>query len=110
MNCPIVYHFFSLTLIVKPGLCRVAEALNSGSRVLIGDSPGRAGRPAFLEELKLLGINDAAFVDRVGSTVTGARHDLICGPGSTSISDTPQELTVAVIDLDPINHLPSLLE
>jgi predicted nicotinamide N-methyase len=85
---------------------RAVEALQQGSRVLVGDSPGRAGRPAFLQELERLGVTGAAFVDTVGSTVTGERHELICGKGSTSVSQEPQELTVAIMELDPKLHLP----
>jgi predicted nicotinamide N-methyase len=87
---------------------RALEALQNGSRVLIGDSPGRAGRPAFLQELERLGIKGAVFVDTVGSTVTGDRHDLICGKGSTTNSREPQELTVAIMELDPKLHLPNV--
>jgi predicted nicotinamide N-methyase len=86
---------------------RALEALQNGSRVLIGDSPGRAGRPAFLQELERLGIQGAAFVDTVGSTVTGDRHELICGKGSTTVSREPQQLTVAIMELDPKLHLPN---
>jgi predicted nicotinamide N-methyase len=87
---------------------RAIEALQNGSRVLIGDSPGRAGRPAFLQELERLGVKGAAFVDTVGSTVTGERHELICGKGSTTHSREPQELTVAIMELDPKLHLPNV--
>ena len=93
----------------KTGRClaqRVVEALQNGSKVLIGDSPGRAGRPAFLEELKRLGIKKATFVDQPGWTVTGHRHDLICGKTSQSVNKTPKELVVAVMELDPNIHLP----
>jgi predicted nicotinamide N-methyase len=85
---------------------RALEALERGSHVLIGDSPGRAGRPAFLEELARLGVEHGGFVDTVGSTVTGARHELICGKGSTTVSLEPQALTVAIMELDPALHLP----
>ena len=87
---------------------RALEALQNGSRVLIGDSPGRAGRPAFLQELERLGVKAAAFVDTVGSTVTGERHELICGKGSTTNSREPQELTVAIMELDSKLHLPNV--
>ena len=81
---------------------RTVEALKRGSRVVIGCSPGRPGRPAFLEELKLLlpGI-DAEFVDAKGTTCSGPRHELICGEGSTSISEEPKMLLVAIMDLEP---------
>lgn len=90
---------------------RVAEALSSSSgggarRVLIGDSPGRSGRPAFLRELhKLLPPGSllrrqANFVDVPGWTVTGERHDLICGAASKSVSKEPRQLMVALMELD----------
>eukprot|EP00584_Thalassiosira_punctigera_P010548 CAMPEP_0172532016 /NCGR_PEP_ID=MMETSP1067-20121228/5222_1 /TAXON_ID=265564 ORGANISM="Thalassiosira punctigera, Strain Tpunct2005C2" /NCGR_SAMPLE_ID=MMETSP1067 /ASSEMBLY_ACC=CAM_ASM_000444 /LENGTH=318 /DNA_ID=CAMNT_0013316475 /DNA_START=40 /DNA_END=996 /DNA_ORIENTATION=+ len=82
---------------------RVVEALERGSRVVVGCSPGRPGRPAFLEELKRLNpnIKGADFVDVEGTTCTGKRHSLICGEGSTSISDEPKMLLVALMDLAP---------
>jgi len=83
----------------KAVACRVKEALDMGCDVLIGDSPGRAGRPAFLEQLRVLGLNEASFVSVVGSTVTGDRHELICGPTSTTVSDVPTDLEVAIMDL-----------
>lgn len=85
---------------------RAVEALKRGSSVLIGDSPGRPGRQAFLEELKHLGITDAAFVDTVGYTCSGPRHELICGKDSTSVSAVRQEMEVAVMELNPNIHLP----
>ena len=84
---------------------RAFEALSRGSRVLIGDSPGRAGRPAFLQELKRLGV-DAEFVDVVGQTCGGPRHELICGKDSESISVIPRKINVAIMDLDPKTSLP----
>ena len=78
---------------------RVVEALDRGSRVIIGDSPGRAGRPNFLETLQQLGVEDASFVETVGRTCTGPRHELICGKGSKSVSETEQDLEVAIMDL-----------
>lgn len=83
---------------------RVLEALAGDCRVLIGDSPGRAGRPDFLAELKRLGLEDAHFVDFIGSTVTGDRHDLICGASSKTVSSVPEELVVAVMELDPADY------
>lgn len=81
---------------------RTAEALKRGSRVIIGCSPGRPGRPAFLDELKRIvpGI-DAEFKDAEGTNCSGPRHDLICGEGSASVSDEPQMLLVPLMDLDP---------
>jgi len=80
---------------------RSYEALQRGSRVLVGDSPGRAGRPDFLEELDRLGIHDAVFHDTVGQTCSGPRNDLICGKESTSVSTVPKPLEVAIMDLRP---------
>jgi predicted nicotinamide N-methyase len=79
---------------------RVAEALEQKSRVLVGDSPGRAGRPAFLKTLRELGF-DVEFQEASGRTCNGPRHELICGPGSTSVSDEPKELPVAILDIIP---------
>ena len=81
---------------------RVVQALDAGSEVWIADSPGRAGRPAFLQELASLGVQDVAFEDVKGWTVTGDRHELICGPKSTSKSIDPEELTVAFLQLKPL--------
>lgn len=83
---------------------RAVEALKNGSRVIVGDSPGRPGRPAFLKALKELGVEGAEFVDTIGRTCTGPRHDLICGKGSTSVSEQPKDLSVAIMDLNP-GHL-----
>mmetsp|Transcript_43843 Transcript_43843/g.92197 ORF Transcript_43843/g.92197 Transcript_43843/m.92197 type:complete len:326 (-) Transcript_43843:103-1080(-) len=82
---------------------RCIEALERGSRVVIGCSPGRPGRPAFLEELRRLNPNmkDVDFVDVEGTTCSGERNSLICGEGSTSISDEPAMLLVALMDLMP---------
>jgi predicted nicotinamide N-methyase len=84
---------------------RAVEALRQGARVLVGDSPGRPGRGAFLEELRNLGVSNAVFVDAVGYTCSGPRHDLICGKDSQSVSETPRELLVAVMELEPNVHL-----
>ena len=82
---------------------RCIEALERGSRVVIGCSPGRPGRPAFLDELRRLNPNmkDVDFVDVEGRTCSGERNSLICGKGSTSISDEPEMLLVALMDLSP---------
>ena len=85
---------------------RAVEALKRGSSVLVGDSPGRPGRQAFLDELKHLGITNAAFVDTIGYTCSGPRHELICGKDSTSVSAVRQEMEVAVMELIPCIHLP----
>ncbi len=82
---------------------RCIEALERGSRVVIGCSPGRPGRPAFLEELRRLNpkLKDVDFVDVEGTTCSGERNSLICGEGSTSISAEPEMLLVALMDLMP---------
>ena len=81
---------------------RVHEALGKGMRVLVGDSPGRAGRPAFLQELRTL-LNDESldFEEATGTSCIGPRHELICGKNSKSVSEgsTPKLLTVGVLDL-----------
>jgi len=83
---------------------RVYEALDRGYRVLVGDSPGRAGRPAFLSELRSLLKDDTIeFVDSLGTTCSGPRHDLICGRGSSSVSkegEEPKMLKVGILDLN----------
>ena len=85
---------------------RAVEALKQGSRVIVGDSPGRPGRPAFLDTLRSLGVSEQArFVETIGRTCSGHRHDMICGKGSTSVSQTPQDLSVALMDI-----LPSMLK
>jgi predicted nicotinamide N-methyase len=90
----------------RAAAARAVEALRAGGRVLIGDSPGRAGRPAFLQKLRELGVH-AEFQDVAGWTVTGQRHELICGKESTTVTETPQAVTVAIMELDPTKHLPS---
>jgi len=80
---------------------RAVEALRNNCRVIVGDSPGRPGRPAFLNTLKELGVEGAEFLETIGKTCSGPRHDLICGKGSTSVSETPQALSVALLDLNP---------
>jgi predicted nicotinamide N-methyase len=81
---------------------RTVEALKAGSRVIIGCSPGRPGRPHYVSKLKELLPNlDEEFQDVEGRTCSGPRNDLICGEGSSSISVEPKPLAVALIDLLP---------
>ena len=108
-----------------------SQALRSGARVVVGDSPGRAGRAAFLEELQNLGGLPSGlcqFNKSVkGRRCIGPRHDLICGEGSTSVVDnyestpnildgddndcsTYQELSVAILDLSPSDLIPSEMQ
>ena len=51
------------------------------------------------------------FINVLGSTVTGDRHELICGKGSTTVSkqkQQPEPLTVAILQLDPsMLHTPN---
>ena len=84
---------------------RAVEALQGGSRVLVGDSPGRAGRPAFLQELNELGVK-GEFVAVSGRTCSGDRHGLICGKDSSSVSESPKEMQVDVLDLDSRHVFP----
>jgi predicted nicotinamide N-methyase len=103
---------------------RAVEALARGMHVWIADSPGRAGRTALLQtlhELLLLSDDDddtplpsIAFTNVTGWTVTGERHELICGPHSSSVTRnsnnnddataTPQPLDVALLQLDPAHY------
>lgn len=81
---------------------RAVEALRQNCRVIVGDSPGRPGRPAFLKTLRELGVDESVdFEETIGKTCSGPRHDLICGKDSTSVSETPQNLSVALLDLKP---------
>lgn len=82
---------------------RVVEALRHNCRVIVGDSPGRPGRPEFLNTLKSLGVEGAAFQEMVGFTCLGPRHELICGKGSTSVSEQTTELPIAILDLKPVD-------
>jgi hypothetical protein len=97
---------------------RVIEALKCGYHVVIGDSPGRAGRPAFLHTIQQYFMSIASsssipclpipqFIDVVGYKVIGERHELICGKDSSTISHNDNNQTrletirVAIMDLDP---------
>lgn len=72
---------------------RVFEATRRGSRVIVGDSPCRLGRPHMLAELKSLGV-DCAFTFVEGRPVDGERHSLIS-------SATPQQgpLSMGLLEL-----------
>jgi len=66
---------------------RVVEALAAGCQVVIGDSPGGDGWPAFLHALRhQWHVLYADFVDMVGYTVRGERNDSMCGPSSTALT------------------------
>ena len=94
--------------------------------VIVGDSPGRPGRPIFLQTLQSLLHNDRLdFAPVQGSKVHGPRHELICGPGSESAAtatattttpsndsnnDTPlsSAVTVAVLVLSSDDYYATL--
>jgi|AntRauTorckE5430_2_1112549.scaffolds.fasta_scaffold00433_6 predicted nicotinamide N-methyase len=85
---------------------RAVEALNAGSRVIIGCSPGRPGRPYFTDKLKQLLPNvNTEFREVEGRTCSGPRNELICGENSHSVSAEPKPLNVALIDLKPEQSL-----
>jgi predicted nicotinamide N-methyase len=84
------------------GLADLAiRALRAGMDVLVADSPGRPGRPVFLDRVNQSLKVPVAFTTIPGSTITEARHDLICGVGSTTISETPKPLPIALLELHP---------
>jgi predicted nicotinamide N-methyase len=78
---------------------RINEALLRGSRVILGDSPGRPGRKDLDETLEALGVK-VSFTQVLGSTVTGHRHSLI----STSNTLTPQAVSIALLELSPVRR------
>ncbi len=81
---------------------RVKEALSMNMRCIIACSPGRPGRRAFIDELQLLLPNkNIDFIEIIGNTCSGPRNELICGKDSTSISENPKVLTVALLDIGP---------
>ena len=87
---------------------RVLEALENGSRVIVGDSPDRPGRAAFEQQLDALlpgvGVADL-WVAVEADTCSGHRHELICGKGSKSVpseAEGPSQfVTVSILDLSP---------
>lgn len=81
---------------------RTVEALKAGSRVILGCSPGRPGRPHYVSKLKeLLPDVDVKFQEVEGRTCSGPRNDLICGKYSPSVSAEPKALRVVLMDLTP---------
>ena len=81
---------------------RVKESLSMGMRCIIACSPGRPGRVAFSEEIQVLLPNqNTDFIEIIGSTCSGPRNELICGKDSSSISETPKALAVALLDIGP---------
>jgi len=81
---------------------RTVEALRRGSRVVIGCSPGRPGRPAFVEEMKVLepGLK-TEFVEAVGTTRSRVPSD-----PKTSDPGKQKPVSVLILDLDPQSSLP----
>ncbi|GMH80820.1 hypothetical protein TrST_g10634 [Triparma strigata] len=79
---------------------RVVESYKNKGRVIVGDSPGRMGRPAFLERLEELregGMPEVVFREVEGRTVEGYRDEMICGKGSGSVG-VGGKVEVAVLD------------
>ena len=96
---------------------------NENIQIIIGDSPGRIGRPVFLEELQKQHWKDdttannnsnnnnattttphAAFMKTtmvLGQTMTTPRNELICGPTSKSISSTndPKSIEIDILHI-----------
>lgn len=58
---------------------RILEAMKRGSKIIVGDSPSRLGRPFMLAELAKAGV-DCKFVFVDGESVQGKRHSLISSP------------------------------
>lgn len=75
----------------------MSELVSAGSRIIIGDSPGRQGRPGFIEELERLMCREVMFDNVKGRKVGGYRNELICGESSESVGDG--DLEIAVFDL-----------
>lgn len=64
---------------------RVLDAIRRKSKVIVGDSPSRMGRPFFLATLKAHGV-DCSFTFLEGSTVVGHRNSLISTSAASSVS------------------------
>jgi predicted nicotinamide N-methyase len=69
---------------------RIVEAIRYyNATVIVGDSPGRVGRPVFLQELIRCGIQNPTFtttsMGQKIDTRQQPRHELICGVNSTSV-------------------------
>jgi len=84
---------------------RTVEALKSGCRVIVGCSPGRKGRPIFLEELRRLvpalqgvGFMDVVVVGRGGG---GGGDTVEVGVGSGVRMGVPSTTTIKLMDLKP---------
>ena len=58
---------------------RVLEALESGSRVIVGDSPDQPGRAAFIEQLDAL-LPDVGVAERWVRALGGDRGEPMLGP------------------------------
>jgi predicted nicotinamide N-methyase len=69
---------------------RIVEAIRYyNATVIVGDSPGRVGRPVFLQELIRCGIQNPTFtttsMGQKIDTRQQPRHELMCGVNSTSV-------------------------
>jgi predicted nicotinamide N-methyase len=75
---------------------RIKEAVDRGTKVIIGDSPGRPGRPYMLEKLKELlpdKVCDFKTVD--GYTINRERHSMI----STSTTQDPKTISISILEV-----------
>jgi predicted nicotinamide N-methyase len=89
---------------------RVVEALREhNATVIVGDSPGRPGRPDFVQELhRLLGVPlTIPWSTVMGQKVTGPRHNLICGPQSTSVAllHSSEPIPIDILHLEGSDYL-----
>ena len=89
------------TAIALAARCVEALKLPTIEAVFVGDL-GRPGRPAFIEELKRLGIkaDKARFESIAGWGAPTSRHDLISSRGAGSPA-APSEVTVGLLKLTP---------
>jgi predicted nicotinamide N-methyase len=74
---------------------RVCEAVKRGSRVIVGESPGRPGNPFFRKRCAELLGREVVFLLVPGETVTGHRNALI----STSNTATPITVNTSILEL-----------
>ena len=78
---------------------RALEALRAGSRVIIGCSPGRKGRPFFEKELRnLLPKVNVIFFDSIGTTGINASKNSCSEVQCVSLIDLIPEEISAVSD------------
>ena len=77
---------------------RVREALESGSRVIVGDSPDQPGRAAFIEQLDAL-LPDVGVAERWVRALGGDRGEPMLGPldGPPARAHLRQRLAKSVV-------------